>query len=198
MTKQRNNLVTCDNCGHEYDPSNPFSTYVRQFTDKNDPRSSSFVVIGDVDNYAFRYQLADGTFCTLEIKTFGKRPDKSQMDAQNIMTQMLQIASGVPVETLRGRRPIHFIGHYVVIYEKSNEDDSAWIEINGKKYIGDGKKQALDNILKTCHPDGIKTLPTLKRFELSVMWWMSTLSVSRALKWINHLTGMLSSKDEAA
>ena len=85
------------------------------------------------------HQYRDNWLITMEEKQYGGKCTTSQGDTHRIVSQMLEYASGMVVETLRGRRPAEYRGHYVIRLANTSPEDSEWIEIasNGKTAMGD-------------------------------------------------------------
>lgn len=122
-----------------YGEPTPFSNWIRKVMDD----SKNY----DVENLDFiRFHYRDGWFVTIEEKRYGAQPKPAQADTHNIVAQMLKIASGSKVKTMRGVRPIVYKGHFVVSFEKTTPDDSQWVKINGKKYTN--PRNAVTHLLK--------------------------------------------------
>jgi len=72
---------------------------------------------------------------TIEEKRFGgmrnTRAKLAQDDTHGVVVQLLKIASGSIVQTIRGPRPAHYQGHYVIVFD--NELPGSGMTVNGKK-----------------------------------------------------------------
>lgn len=113
MTRQHNG----------FQEATPFSAWLRALPAPLDSRTC---VAHNLDYVWHNYR--DGWLLTIEEKRFGGQSDRSQQDTHNTVAQLLRVASGTVVETLRGPRPIHYHGHYVVRFENTTPDDGAlWI-----------------------------------------------------------------------
>ena len=92
----------------------------------------------NLDYVWFAYR--DGWLITIEEKRHGSKPTIAQSDTHNIVQQMLTLASKISntidykFQTMRGKRVISYLGHYLVQFEKTNPEDSEWIKINDKEY----------------------------------------------------------------
>jgi hypothetical protein len=95
------------------------------------PYQSSFADLQNLDYIWFPYR--EGWLITIEEKMWGKGVSRAQGDTHGIVAQLLSLGSDSckEVNTIRGRRPIEYRGHYIVSFEKTNPDDSEWIRING-------------------------------------------------------------------
>lgn len=83
--------------------------------------TSEIVDVTDIDRVVFRY--GSGWFFTVEEKAWGGSPTAAQMDTQMIVAQMLARASGMECETLRGRRPIEYKGHFIFSFSGAAADE---------------------------------------------------------------------------
>lgn len=119
----------------------PFGKWINRL---NYPYNSINFDFNDVDYIWFGFKMA--WFITLEEKRYGKNPTDTQKDTFNIISQLLKIASGNVVETMRGRRRIEYRGHYFIVFENTTPEDSQWIKINDIVYQG-GKSAVRDAIL---------------------------------------------------
>lgn len=106
-------------------PATPFSEWIRALPY---PLNSQNYDAQNLDYIWFHYR--QGWFITIEEKRFGSQSQKAQQDTHNIITQLLTLASGQRVNTLRGKRPIIYKGHYRLSFERTTPDDSQWIRIN--------------------------------------------------------------------
>lgn len=107
----------------------PFSLWIRGLAA---PLNSSNFDCQNLDYVWFAYR--QGWLITIEEKRFGARSTEAQNDTHNIIRQLLAAASGTTVKTLRGKRPIEYRGHFVISFEETTPDDSAWVRINGVEY----------------------------------------------------------------
>lgn len=69
----------------------------------------------------------------IEEKTHCADQDRAQRDTHNILDQLLRIASGSAVDTMRGRRVADYRGYYLLQFENTHPDDSDWMAINGQR-----------------------------------------------------------------
>lgn len=130
MTKQLRNKTVCPHCGHEFDSTTPFSQWIRNLPA---PLHSGNYDYQNLDGIWNSYR--DGWYITIEEKRFGAQSaEKSQRDTHNMIRQMLMIASHSIVQTIRGKRPYIYRGHYELSFEKTSPEDSAWVTINGQKH----------------------------------------------------------------
>lgn len=86
----------------------------------------------NLDYVWFAYR--DSWLITIEEKRYGSSSSLAQSDTHNLIKQMLKVASGYEYQTLRGKRKIYYLGHYLVQFENTNPDDSKWIKINGQNH----------------------------------------------------------------
>lgn len=140
MTKQRSYYVSCPNCG-QYPvkcqvcgslaaAATPFSDWLRS-SQCPEELSSKFFDCENLDYVWFNYR--EGWFIIIEEKQFGKNISVNQLDTHRVIHQLLEIGakSGIPIETMRGKRKIEYRGYYIVVFSNSTPDDSEWIKING-------------------------------------------------------------------
>lgn len=83
----------------------------------------------NLDYIWFAYR--DGWLITIEEKRYNGKSSLAQNDTHNLIKQMLEFASGQEYQTLRGKRSIHYKGHYLIQFENTNPEDG-WIKINGE------------------------------------------------------------------
>lgn len=95
------------------------------------PHDSGFYDLQNLDYIWFNYRA--GWVITMEEKRHNGATSPNQADTHGLVAQALTFAcaSGLRFHTLRGDRAIDYRGHYVVVFEKTTPDDSAWIRING-------------------------------------------------------------------
>lgn len=86
----------------------------------------------NLDYIWFHYQ--QGWLITIEEKCMGAMPRRAQQDTHSIVSQLLQLASGSTVHTLRGKRPIIYKGHYLISFENTMPENSEWVRINKRLY----------------------------------------------------------------
>jgi hypothetical protein len=110
-------------------PPTPFSLWIRNL---RYPLNSGNYDAQNLDYIWFHYR--QGWFITIEEKRFGHQSRNAQSDTHSIVSQLLTLASGQSVMTMRGKRPIVYRGHYIVSFEQTTPDDSAWVRINQTLY----------------------------------------------------------------
>lgn len=141
-------MTICKVCGKDTTCTNPY----KEFKDKNGqvqdtrtefsqwltrlqhPFCSKCVDCNNLDFIWFRYDK--GWFITIEEKRYGKKQNRNQFESQRIMRDMLLFASNhddVNVKTDRGKQAV-YNGHYLIIFENTNPDDSKSVCINGSRY----------------------------------------------------------------
>lgn len=138
------------------------------------------------------FQFLEGWLITIEEKRYGFSPSKAQKDTHGIVKQMLQIASGFPIETMRGIRPIEYRGHYLVQFEKTNPDDSKWIKINGNVHtktdllilLQFGILMNLRDEIKQCKTDDSHT-EISEKYGIDIPW-IYILSEEQKIENRNH------------
>lgn len=136
-------LSECKHCGASVDTFTPFSKWLRKL---EAPLNGKHVSLQNLDFIWFSY-LQDWII-TMEEKRNGADSDWSQCGNHGVLTQMLTRGSGQIYRTLRGPKPVEYRGHYIVSFEKTSPDDSAWIKINGTKFMGDLGREKLMSLLK--------------------------------------------------
>lgn len=107
--------------GHQ--EATPFSHWLRGLPNK---LSSQYISNQNLDyvwhNYRLNYLL------TIEEKRYGAIAPRAQADTHSIVAQMLHMADGNEVLTLRGRRTVRYFGHYLITFQQTTPDDGAmWI-----------------------------------------------------------------------
>jgi len=147
MTKQRTYYarcpvcgqypVICQVCGSPATGSTPFSDWLRS-AQCPEELSSKFFTCQNLDYIWYNYR--DNWLITLEEKQFGKDISSSQFYTHLVIQQLLEIGakSGIPIQTMRGKRKIEYRGHYLIVFSNSTPDDSEWIKINGSLYNKNG------------------------------------------------------------
>lgn len=118
----------------------PFSRWIRNLPK---PLNSEYFDCQNLDYIWFAYRAA--WLVTIEEKRFGARSTAAQGDTHNIIRQLLNLASGSEVVTLRGKRKIEYRGHFVVSFEQTTPEDSAWVMVNNQRY--DDPKAIIEYLL---------------------------------------------------
>lgn len=103
----------------------PFSAWIRALPN---PLDSTNFDCQNLDYIWFCYRA--GWFITIEEKRFGGKSRSAQSDTHSIIAQLLTLASGQPIQTMRGKRPIVYRGHFTVVFENTMPDDSTWVSVN--------------------------------------------------------------------
>ncbi len=103
----------------------PFSHWLRALPSPLDSRRISN---HDLDYVWHDYQA--NWLLTMEEKRFGGQSSPAQRDTHGVVAQMLAASDGMVVRTLRGVRPVRYLGHYEIVFENTSPDDG-WIKING-------------------------------------------------------------------
>lgn len=124
--------LVCPKCRETKKHGSEFSKWLRKLGITDREFSSSFLVIHNLDFICFWYR--QHWFITIEEKTHGAIPTRSQRNTQNVVAQLLEIASRETVETINGPKSIEYKGHYYVSFENSTPDDSAWVKLNGERH----------------------------------------------------------------
>lgn len=114
--------------GVEVYSKTPFSEWIRIYGPDSKAETDS-IDIEDVDYVVFNYLTGD--LMTLEEKQKGAWVSEAQGDTHHVISQMLAIASGSVVNTLRGARKITYHGHHVIQFENTGPEDGL-IKIDGK------------------------------------------------------------------
>lgn len=118
--------LVCRYCDTAHTCFTEFSDWIRDLNDANNY---------DVENLDYiRFHYREGWLITIEEKRNGRYPSPAQQDTHHIVSQMLALSSGREVETMRGKRPIEYRGHYIVSFENTNPLDSTWVKINNNQY----------------------------------------------------------------
>lgn len=108
------------------DTMTPYSLWLRQLAR---PLDSSVFSNHNLDYVWHNYR--ENWLLLMEEKRFGATCTPSQRDTHGVVDQMLSYASGMTVNTLRGRRMVEYRGYYLVQFSATTPDDSEWIRING-------------------------------------------------------------------
>lgn len=131
MTRAFHHNLKCPKCGTAVERSTTFSLWLR---DLPYPYTSQNFSNQNLDYIWHNYR--EHWFITIEEKTRGgSDPDNpsamAQRDTHGIVEQMLKHADGSKVQTLfRGQRAMRYRGHYLVVFQNTSPDDSAWVTIN--------------------------------------------------------------------
>jgi hypothetical protein len=107
---------------------------------------SNFASVTDIDFVWFAHPIEEGWYITLEEKCMGSTTTNTQQDVLNIVSTHLLLGSQrqCQIDTWKkGLRTIEYRGHYLISFEKTNPNDSAYIKINGKKKTKDDLIQLL-------------------------------------------------------
>lgn len=115
----------CPDCGDKVTGATQFSDWLRSLPG---PYTSANYDCQNLDFIWFQYR--QGWFITMEEKRHSARSTAAQADTHSIVAQLLATASGTTVGTFRGERPIEYRGHYVLRFENTGPQDSAYIFIN--------------------------------------------------------------------
>lgn len=124
--------AVCPECGRKISMFSPFSNWLRALPA---PYDSAYVSLHNLD-FIWHYYKEDW-FITIEEKQFGGKSRDAQWDTHGVVYQLLRMGSdlGKGIRTgLRRRRIeklVSYKGHYVIVFEKTNPDDSGWIRIKG-------------------------------------------------------------------
>jgi hypothetical protein len=200
VTRQQQHKTLCPKCGASVDTHTPFSQWLRQL---EAPLDSANCDCQNLDYIWFHYR--PGWFITIEEKRFGATQSRAQGDTQAIIAQMLAIASGAKVETIRGIRAVGYRGHYVVSFEKTTPEDSEWVEINGIKHLN--VKEVILLLLKNGNPEGspdkepkvLQFAPT-ELTNVQIASWLNGLPPERLMDMIawaaNRCKALAANKDK--
>ena len=116
--------LVCPECGTPTPSGTNFSNWIRAQPIDHFITDIDFVV----------HDFRKNTIMTLEEKCKGSKPSKTQIDTLYVIYQMLRNSNGMEVNTLRGRRPVHYRGHHTVSFENTSPEDSKWIAVDGMQY----------------------------------------------------------------
>lgn len=106
----------------------PFSDWVRALPA---PLDSKSVSVQNLDYIWFHYKA--GWFIAIEEKRFGGESQYAQRQTHSVVSQMLTLASPAQVNISKfERKRIEYRGYYLIVFEKTTPDDSAWVKINGQ------------------------------------------------------------------
>ena len=78
------------------------------------------------------HNYREGWFILIEEKRYKRMQDNSQKDTHGILSQLLSIASGSKVFTMRGQKGVEYRGYYLIVFENTTPDDG-WMNINGQR-----------------------------------------------------------------
>lgn len=128
--------IKCPNCNNNLKSDTKFSRWLRGLPYPNSGNQTS---AQNLDYIWFKFR--DGWFITIEEKTNGKeynptnKSDLSQIQSHGLIRQMLDASSNKEYDISFGNwkrnEKIEYRGHYLIVFEKTNPDDSTWIKING-------------------------------------------------------------------
>ena len=114
-----------------YGEPTPFSDWLRGLPE---PLDSSRISNQNLDYIWHDYRT--NQLLTIEEKRHRGASRPAQTDTHGVVAQMLRAASGMTVTTLRGDRPVSYLGHYVIRFELTTPDDGKmWI--NGNELSAD-------------------------------------------------------------
>lgn len=106
-----------------YGDPTPFSNWLRALPA---PLDSSTVSNQNLDYVWHDYRT--NRLLTIEEKRHRGASAPAQTDTHGVVAQMLHAASGMFVQTMRGLRPVEYVGHYVIRFENTSPDDGRlWI-----------------------------------------------------------------------
>lgn len=128
--------AVCPECGQMVSQFSPFSDWLRSLPP---PLNSTRISLHNLDYIWHNY--IENWFITIEEKRFGARCTAAQKDTHTLLVRFLEIANDIfrltngriTTGILRRRdlKEVEYRGHYVVVFEQTNPDDSRSIEING-------------------------------------------------------------------
>ncbi len=136
-----------------YKEGSPFSEWLRKLSK---PLDSGVISSHNLDYIWHNYR--QNWLILIEEKRFGGKQTFAQHDTHSIVEQMLRYSSehDCKVKTARGKIvQVDYRGYYLVIFEKTNPEDSAWISINGRL----ATKQELYCLLSTGYFDASSGAP---------------------------------------
>ena len=148
-------------------PDTAFSRWLRSLPKPNNGKTTSN------HNLDFIWlKFYDGWFITVEEKIKGKNydlnnpSDLSQIQSHSLIEQMLNFASGNKFDISFGsngrNEPVEYKGHFVIIFQNTNPDDSKWIKINGEEHTK-GELLYLLTFGELLHIDTTIPLPILAK-----------------------------------
>ncbi len=160
MTSERRFGIDCYECGERNIQCPNCNTLLRQDTKYSlwlrnlpYPFNGRLCSAQNLDYVWLRFY--DNWFITMEEKTNSKeynlnnRSDLSQIQSHGLLNQMLTFASGnefdISFGTTKRIERVTYNGHYLIIFEKTNPDDSDWIKINGKEHTREDLLHLLEN-----------------------------------------------------
>ncbi len=118
-----------------YNGTDTFTEFSKWLRKLDNPLDSSSIDCNNLDFMWFNYR--EGWFITIEEKRYGKQQSKNQRESQSILYLMLKKGSGetgLIVPTMRGKRRIQYRGHYVIIFEQTDPENSQWCKVNNVKH----------------------------------------------------------------
>lgn len=78
----------------------------------------------------FWHEYRESWFIVMEEKRYGAKQTLAQQDTHGIVVQLLEMASGSVVRTMRGPRAVEFRGYYLIVFDRTNPEDGG-LSING-------------------------------------------------------------------
>jgi hypothetical protein len=183
VTRKFKNLLECANCGTPINPQTPFSQWLRALPGE---LSSAHVDCQNLDYVWFHYRK--GWYITIEEKRFASQSAFAQQDTHGILAQQLRIASPIAINTRRGKRPIEYRGHYVIAFEATSPDDSAYVIINGSLY--EDPKTVVTTLLSSGTLPGSKTELLANGFESAMVEYIRNMPRQRQValhKWLEEI-----------
>lgn len=123
--------------------------------DKGSPFSDWLRVQPEIGSHTFSAQnldfvwhnYRDSWFMLIEEKTHGGMQNRfaemAQKDTHGVLHQMLEAAmiARPSVQTLRGKRPVDYLGYHTVVFPNTGPLDSPYVCI-------DGERKSIDELLR--------------------------------------------------
>ena len=173
--------IKCPQCNKLLAVDTKFSQWIRQLPFPNDGSQAS---AQNLDYIWFRFY--DDWFITIEEKTNGKeykssKSDYSQQQSHNLIKQMLEQSSDnlfdISFGNWKRESKVSYHGHYLIVFEKTNPDDSNWIKINGNFHskfdllilLQFGALINLKNEIRECQTNDPHT-EICKKYEIDIPW----------------------------
>jgi hypothetical protein len=145
MTKPFAVHYTCANCGHQTTAETAFGRWMRNHPDLQP--NGAFIVRTDTDHSILKFKTRpDGRDLQLtmdiEVKEFGAFPDRSQHDlllirhqlihqgGRNLENALTHCTRNVFSMANRRRVDVRYLGLFLLQFERTCPDDSAWIKWN--------------------------------------------------------------------
>ena len=205
MTRQLQHKTVCPECKHEFDTTTPFSQWLRNLPA---PLDSSRISNQNLDYIWHCY--GENWFILIEEKRNGASQSFAQKDTHSLIVQLLRISSGCAVTNERSKKnPLYFRGYYLVSFEKTTPDDSAWVNINGMQY--NNPKEIATRLLTTGtvadtallneqerSPDDITVLGLIQRFSFERLRRLMGLIMERMAELHANALEAGTTRDKAA